>query len=256
MGFWQWLRCWANLLKDQLDRESRLQVYYDADRTYATIRLHPYTGTSVEQAGHVDFKSQPERIPDVLEDFRPFAHRAGIQEFYGLLREINGPESQLESSDSAFRPPAPHKDPNSYRALSAYGRLYILFRNLAYNSSDNHVQWLTQTMMRELTYADPQWPSSEAVVGFTLISVLQLALSAGEWLSDSQFSAADNDPGHGQHLMLSFWAYGDTEDEVYVNLGRVFKNIGVACAAVSNEIKRSLEANGQGKGSNETPDPF
>jgi hypothetical protein len=220
-----------------------VQVYHDADRTYPTIRLHPYTGTGVEQAGYVDFKTQPERIPSVLEDFRSFAHREGIQEFYELLRKINGADSQLESSDSAFRPPGPQKDANSHRALSGYGRLYILFRNLTYNCSDSHVKWLTQELMRELTNTDPQLPSSEGVVGFTLIKILQLALSAGEWLGE-QFSAADDDPGHGQHLMLSFWAYGDTEDEVYVNLGRIFRNIGVACAAVSNEITRSLKANG------------
>jgi hypothetical protein len=232
-----------------------VQVYYDAGKTYSTIRLHPYTGTGVEQVGYVDFKSQPELITTVLEDFRPYAHREGIQAFYELLRKINGAGSQLESADSAFRPPAPQKDANSHRTLSAYGRLYILFRKLTYNCSDNHVQWLTQKMMQELTNTDPQWAPSEAVVGFTLIKVLQLELSEGEWLSETQFSAADGDPGHGQHLMLSFWAYGDTEDGVYVNLGRVFKNIGAACAAVSNEITMSLEANGQGKSSEETPDP-
>lgn len=221
-----------------------MQVYYDAGRTYPTIRLHPYAGTGVEQSGYVDFKSQPERIPIVLEDFRPFAHREGIQAFYELLRKINDADSQMESADSAFRPPAPQKDPNSHRALSAYGRLYILFRNLTFNCSDNHVKWLTQELMRELTNTDPHWPASEGVVGFTLIKILQLALSEGEWLCE-QFSAADDDPGHGQHLMLSFWAYGDTEDEVYVNLGRIFRNIGVACEAVSKEITKSLKAHGQ-----------
>ncbi len=249
------MKCWASLLTDQLDSESPVQVYYDASRTYPTIRLHPYTATGVEQPGYVDFKMQPESIPTVLEDFRPFAHREGIQEFYELLRIINGADSQLESCDSAFRPPAPQKDTNSHRVLSAYGRLYILFRNLTYNCSDNHVKWLTQELMRELTNTDPQLPPSEGVVGFTLIKILQLALSAGEWLSESQFSAADDDPGHGQHLMLSFWAYGDTEDEVYVNLGRIFRNIGVACTAVSNEITRSLKANGQTKVSEEGQGP-
>jgi hypothetical protein len=125
-------------LTDQLDSESPVQVYYDAGRTYPTIRLHPYTATGVEQAGYVDFEMQLESIPTVLEDFRPFAHREGIQEFYELLRKINGADSQLESCDSAFRPPAPQKGTNSHRALSAYGRLYILFRNLTYNCSDDH----------------------------------------------------------------------------------------------------------------------
>jgi hypothetical protein len=227
------------------DRESPVQVYYDAGRTYPTIRLHPYTATGVEQAGYVDFKTQPERIPEVLEDFRPYADREGIQAFYELLGRINGADSQLESCDSAFRPPAPQKDANSHRALSAYGRLYILFRNLTFNCSANHVKWLTQELMRELTNTDPDWPPSEGVVGFTLIKILQLALSAGEWLSESEFSAADDDPGYGQHLMLSFWAYGETEYEVYVNLGRLFRNIGVACEAVSKEITKSLKAHGQ-----------
>jgi hypothetical protein len=53
---------------------------------------------------------------------------------------------------------------------------------------------------------------------------------------------AAGDPGHGEQLVLSWFAYGDTEDEVDQDLARVFRNIGAACASISQEITTALNA--------------
>lgn len=70
-----------------------MEVYYDEARGYREARLHPYTAGDADQSGFIDFKAQPQRIPEVLEDFRPFADRPAIQTFYAMLAWINGPDS-------------------------------------------------------------------------------------------------------------------------------------------------------------------
>ena len=55
-----------------------------------------------------------------------------------------------------------------------------------------------------------------------------------------QFECADDDPGYGDHLMLSFFAYGDTDVEVDENLSRVFKNITRSCVLISQKMASAL----------------
>lgn len=225
-----------------------MQTYYDEGREYAVARLHPYSAGAEDQAGYVNFKEHPNQIAESLEDFKPFANLEAIQVFYSILTEINGSRSHLETCDCAFRPPAPHKDSNSNLALSAHGRLYLMYRESQINCSFEHTDWLCGRLMAVLDETDLALPPSRAVVGFTHNKVLHLALSNGEWRPDGQFECDEDDPGYGRHLMLSFWAYGDTEGEVFSTLGRVFGNIGVACQSVSNEINDSI-LGGQSMGS-------
>jgi hypothetical protein len=211
-------------------------VYYDDGRTYQEARLHPYTARSGDQSGHVDFKAHPERIPDVLEDFRPFDSTDCVQTFYSFLRWINGPDSHLETCDCALRRPGVHRDPNSNRKLSVYGRIYVMFRDLKVNSSLSQTDWLCGRLMGDLKGTDTNMPGSEGVVAFTLNPVIQIGISSGAWREDGQFFSPFNDPGRGRHLMLTLWAYGDDEFQMFQNLGRVFQNIWSACKSVSFEI--------------------
>ncbi len=219
-------------------------AYYDAKRAYAQPRLHPYVAAEPNQTGHVDFKSKPELIRTALEDFRPFAEQAAVQTFYSFLEWINGPDSSLETNDCALRPPEPHHDANSPLALSTHGRLFILYRNLTLNSSLEHSDWLCGALMTSLRHTDLTLPASEAVVGFTLNAAIQTEVSTGHWVSDSLFDAPGDDPGLGRHLMLSFWAYGNTVEEAFGNLDRLFTNLWAACRMVSGEIARGC-SNGQ-----------
>ncbi|MDF2435293.1 MAG: hypothetical protein JWP44_4924 [Mucilaginibacter sp.] len=219
-----------------------MEAFYDPTRVYPTARLHPYTGTGANQSGYIDFKASPEQIASALEDFRPFAHREAVQVFYGLLREINGSDSHFETSDCAFRQPAPHRDAHSQHALCAFARLYILFRTLPLNCSSAHTDWLAGKLLDVLRQIDPTMTATDGVVALTLTEILHTGLSNGIWL-DGQFDCPDDDPGFGKHLMLSFFAYGDDEDQAYDNLSRVFRNIGHACGSLSEEIAASLKSN-------------
>lgn len=218
-----------------------MTVYYDHSRTYATARLHPYTAAQPGESGYVDFKADPQLIPEVLEDFRPFADRPAIQTFYSFLRWINGPSSHLESSDCALRPPGPHQDGNSTLPLCIYGRLCLQFRDPFLNSSLPKVARLSARIMECLHATDAGLSEEAGVVGVTRVPILQLAISKGTWQPDESFKAQLDDPGRGEQLMLSFWAYGKDDDEAFASLERVFTNIWTACRSLVGEDLSSTQ---------------
>ena len=201
--------------------------------------MFPYTAAPPEQSGYVDFTEHPERIETSLEDFRPFAHVNAIQVFYNFLRWMNGAESLLLTADCAFRSPREHQDDNSHLKLCAHGRVFVLFRHLPFNSSPQHADWLCGKMMHELTTEDSNLLASQGVVAATKQPALQTAISEGVWHGEDQFEVPPNDPGFGHHLMLTFWAYGDSETEAFENLERVFLNIWSA----SRQIVTDMRAN-------------
>jgi hypothetical protein len=215
-------------------------VYYDENRTYPEARVHPYGPASPGDSGFIDFKKSPELIRTSLEDFRPFEQWQAIQTFYSFLTWINGSDSELETNDCAFRPPKPHQNAISQLPLCAYGRVYVLFRDLRLNSSRKQAEWLCRKLMYSLHETGSDLSEQQGVVGFTLNPALQIPISTGRWLSDRSFEAGDNDPGFGYHLMLTFWGYGGDEEQSFHNLSRVFMSIWSACRPVSDEIRRSL----------------
>src|SRR3712207_2659208 len=107
-------------------------TYYDESREYHEPRAFPYTGAASEpaQSGYVDFKQNPEMIEQSLEDFRSSAGEPATRCYVDFLRWLNGPDSQLESCDSAFRAPQPHADLNSPLKLCATGRVVLMYRHL------------------------------------------------------------------------------------------------------------------------------
>lgn len=219
-----------------------MRIYYDEERTPLEARLFPYSAANAEQSGHVDFKTNPELIESALEDFRRAADKKAIQTFYSFLRWINGPESHLESNDSALRMPAAHQNDISTKKLCVYGRVIILYRDLRLNCFSQQSEWLCGKLMHILKGTDVEFTGDEGVVAFTRTRAIHTSLSNGVWQPNGSFECAAVDPGRGHHLMLSFWAYGDDETEVFCNLDRVFTNIWKACENLSAEITEGIRA--------------
>ena len=174
----------------------------------------------------------------MLEDFRPYASEQAVQNFFELPRWMNGPDSELESVDCAFR--APHQNNSarvSQRAFQADGRLCLMFRRLRANCHEDSFHWLLNRLAGELEHVDTELPASEAVVGFSTAAALFTDLSTtGVRLADGTFESDEDDPAHGFQVILWFWAWGDDESAVFSNLDRAFKNIWTACRGTSEEI--------------------
>jgi len=203
-----------------------MKVYEHSDPDSLKPRSHPWIDAESNPAyRYYDFKTQPELIRSSLEDLQQWTSYPAIETFYRLLEWLNGPESIFESNDSAFNGAATTAGTPSSTPLQCSGRLMILYRNLVLNTSPEQMHRLTNATAQALSETDPlfEW----GAIGATIMS--------------AQFTTLPGPPErqHGQQLMLSFWAWGETEAEMMRHLDRIFHNLTVALQRVSDEIRRS-----------------
>jgi hypothetical protein len=178
-------------------------------------RSHPWTYVEGDPGcRYYDLTAHPEHIRASLEDLRGWQQYPAMEAFYTLLERLNHPRSALESNDCAFNGPGENEDPSVRKAMQCSGRLMVLFRSLAQNTEPLRVDTLKQRLHLDLAAADPsfRW----GIVGTTVVPVRYLELpESGEQQLGSQ-------------LMISFWAWGDSEADTMLNLGRVLKNLSQA----------------------------
>jgi hypothetical protein len=183
-----------------------VKTYENRESLPELRRSHPWSA-STEHPSHryYDFRSSPELIPVVLEDFRPWDGYAAIQSFYELLAWINGNGSPFESNDCAFSGPDDNADAGFRKRLQCSGRLGLLFRDLGLNTRKHVMIRLIEGMHIRLKALEPDF--AWGAIGTTLMRVDYLALPEGR--------------AEGSQGLLSFWAWGDDEAEVFENLARV-----------------------------------
>lgn len=198
-----------------------MKTYEYTGATLAEPRSHPWQGSLLDaRARYLDLTAAPELIRTSLEDFEPFRRYPAIEEFYTLLERINHPKSRLESNDCAFTGPHANETPSIKAALECSGRLMLLYRELEQNLRKTSVSWLKTALHYQLAHLDPKF--TLGTIGTTLVPVTFLGLPA--------------DARDGEQLLVSFWAFGDSEPSVMLNLARLFKNLGQAIRAVSARI--------------------
>jgi hypothetical protein len=208
--------------------ERGMKVYrHDDDMAHPSRARNWVVARSDPSNLYYDFTKSPELIPDVLEDFRPFAPWPAIQEFYTMLTEINGERSQFETNDSAFNGPAASDGARmSGKRLQVSGRVMVLFRDLVLNTRRQNVEWLERGIH---SYASGLTPAFED--GLLGTSIMRMHLA--ELASESQ-------PAAGYELAVHFWAWGDSDDEVFANLAVVVQNMRESFSRVGDDAIREL----------------
>lgn len=204
-----------------------MRVYEHSDADSLSPRSHPWLDAESDPTcRYYDFKTRPELIRSSLEDLQQWTSYPAIETFYRLLEWLNGSESIFESNDSAFSGAAAPAGTPSSTPLQCSGRLMILYRNLALNTLPEQLHRLTDATAQALSETDPlfEW----GAVGATIMS--------------ARFTALPGPPERqrGQQLMLSFWAWGETEAETMRHLDRIFHNLTGAIQRVTEDIRRSI----------------
>ena len=176
-------------------------------------RSHPWTD-AVSDAAHryYDLKATPARIRTSLEDFVPFAHHDAVDRFYALLEWLNGGDTTFESNDCAFNAPHANESTDVPATLECSGRVMVLYRDLALNVSRAEVERLENALHQALAAIEPDL--ALGIIGTTRVPVRYLALPETEQL--------------GHQVMVSFWAWGNTDAEVMKNLARVITSLSTA----------------------------
>jgi hypothetical protein len=185
-----------------------------------TQRSHPWEGAAGQpDSRYYDLTTTPGKIRTSLEDFQPWGRYAAVESFYALLERLNHPKSNLESNDCAFSGPAENDHAAVAKALQCSGRLMLLFRNLAHNTDESRIARLKLDLHRLLDDSDRsfRW----GMIGTSVVPVHYRELSGRP---EQQL---------GAQLLLSFWAWGDSEADTMLNLERLFKNLSKALRLVS-----------------------
>lgn len=172
-----------------------------------------------------DLTAHPGLIRTSLEDLLPYRHYRGITHLYELLERLNVPGSLLETNDCAFSAPDANDAPHVDKTLQCQGRVMVLYRELEWNLSRRRVEGLAHDIHVHLATHDQdfEW----GMVGTTIAPTRYVDLPR----------AHDEQLGH--QLMLSFWAWGDSEAEVMDNLDRVIVNLTAAVAEAVRQITSS-----------------
>jgi hypothetical protein len=198
-----------------------MKTYEFAGAPSAEARAHPWRDTAGDaSARYYDFTASPELIRTSLEDFKPFEHYPAVDVLYALLERVNHPRSPLESNDCNFVAPGQNRTSEVRAAMECSGRVMLLFRDLAQNTRQTRVAWLKTAFHYQLAQLDPKF--TLGMVGTTVLPVRYLTLPESEQL--------------GQQLMLSFWAFGETEALTMENLARVLRNLTQAVRGVSARV--------------------
>jgi hypothetical protein len=195
-----------------------MEIYRAIELDATLGRTHPWT-TSMHDVNcrYYDFKRNPELITTVLEGFVPWAGYCAIQIFYDMLRWINGPASELESNDCAFSGIEQNITPRFAEKKQVSGRLMLFYRMHHRNCSHNSVQRLMDFFESHL----------KEVATDLKLGVVGLAKAP------TLFTAINR---LGQSLVLHFWGWGNTDDEVMENLSRVFAAMLEAAERTSKAI--------------------
>lgn len=191
-----------------------------AGARFEQARSHPWTdATGNPQFRYYDLTASPEHIRNSLEDFQPWVRYAAIEDFYVLLESLNRLSSVFETNDCAFSGPEPVEQSSIPKAFQCSGRLMLLFRALERNTLPGSIEQLKNRLHHELIELDRRF--EWGVIGTTLVPARYLAL------------ADHGDNQLGCQLMISFWAWGDTEADTMENLKRLFKSLSRALTNLS-----------------------
>ena len=198
-----------------------MKTYEYSGGSWSEPRAHPWrSAVGDEIARYYDFTASPQLIRSSLEDFKPFEQYPAVDLLYALLERVNHPRSPLESNDCNFVAPGENRTHQVPAAVECSGRVMLLFRDLPQNTRHSRVAWLKTAFHYQLAQLDPKFKLG--MIGTTLLPVRYLALPEAEQL--------------GQQLMLSFWAFGETEPLAMQNLARVLRNLTQAVRGVCARV--------------------
>lgn len=187
---------------------------------FSEPRSHPWTDAVASSAcRYYDFKRRPELIRTALEDFVPWSHYPAVTVLYELLERLNAHGSSFETNDCAFSAPHSSEAPQLGKILQCEGRVMMLHRALESNLSLHLIDSLKNAIHLGLATLDPDFASG--MIGTTIVPVRYLELPVAP---ERQL---------GYQLMLSFWAWGDSEREAMDNLERTLRALARALADVA-----------------------
>jgi hypothetical protein len=231
-----------------------MRTHYRGIYTEAGVRRQPWDeAESNPEHRQYNFREHPEEVPRVLEDFTPFSQYESIQRFYDLLQWANGPDSQLETNDSAFM--GPKENPQRHMSPKLHqcsGRLMFFLRNLKLNLSADGTRWAIQAQRGgDMPPAYPPNQLYDAVIENLKEKIEELYPEFRDGVVEISLfpsfyidAPVEEYQKFGHEFVFNFWAWGDTEQETMDNLSTVVDVMRQCIEYLSDDIVKSLRASG------------
>jgi hypothetical protein len=226
-----------------------MKVYLDQSQPYG-IRIQPWDVAGYAEGGrYYDFRKEPGLIPEVLGDFVPLAGYESVQQFYDLLRWMNGPESPYETNDSRLRVPRENRqrDPAG-KAVIRDGMLMFFFRDLPLNLSEDSAVWSARYQRYQIDQHGVKPTPTPFLLGFAWRCVGELSKINPDSVTDClgiQFMPAvflhapvGEDEKYGNQIVFRFWVWGDTGEEVMGNLAHTVAAVSTSLRTLAAELPR------------------
>ncbi|WP_028866541.1 hypothetical protein [Psychromonas hadalis] len=192
---------------------------------HSALRSHPWTTMENDQSNiYIDFKKNPKRIRDSLEDLQPFKKWPFTDTFYSLIEWINSPISLLESNDCTFNAVEENSDDQYPYAKKCTARLMILFRDIPENCQSRSCDWLMQSILQSV--ASTKLAFRGGAIGLSQNPTCYLELG------DSPDTG-----GIGQQVVLTFFAYGKNERRCYESMQQVLWHAHSCLKKVNKKIQ-------------------
>jgi hypothetical protein len=202
-------------------RDYGMHVYRIPDLSPEIGRQHPWTYSVKNPAWkYYDFKTHPQLISQVLEDFKKLEHELAVERFYRFLEWLNGSDSCLESNDCGLRDLQDNTDNQFPKRRRILGRLMVLFRREDINYYDQNSNWLLGCFEFHLARTKPDffWGAVELARFPTLFTSRGVT---------------------GHVLQMQFFSYGDSDGEVLANLDQLIAGIQIAALEVNRQVRES-----------------
>lgn len=188
-----------------------MHVDYDPSAAYDPERAHPWTvADDNERHRYYDFREEPQLIRSVLEDFAPHSRQPAVRLFYALLEWLNGPDSELETCDCAFRPPEKLPVPENGFRYHCSGRLVLLFRDLSANTDRELVDAFAESLAEGLRATRPDFRAGFFRFVRMPTRFLDLSPPRGEL---------------GDERSIIFFAYGNSVQSCFDNLAKMVRGL-------------------------------
>lgn len=179
-------------------------------------------GHEYKEGKYYNFRQSPELIDTHLEDFVEHSSEQAIQDFYALLKWINGPESVLESTDCLLSG-APVEDPSAGLfscTHSIKGRFEFFVRQIELNANKEAFIWVYEKLSTYL-----QIERSDFRKGSFRICPL---------ITDYLVPGGNQITGH--RFCIYFQAYGNGVSDSWDSLGAMFDSLMKAIKRVNSEM--------------------
>jgi hypothetical protein len=106
----------------------------------------------------------------------------------------------------------------------------LFYRSLRVNLREPACQWLSDSLAECLGQTDAEFAGG--VVGLSRLPTRFVEVPLDR--------SGNEDLRIGWILMVSFWAFGDSDDEVFGNLDRLFDNLATAIQEISDQVKAHM----------------